>query len=57
MLITNTDLLNFVTVLDDETGGHLSDVVKSWPFGLEDKTLSAYRVYHYPGKAEDLTQR
>ena len=43
-------------VLDDETYGYLKGMVKSWPFGLEEKTVAVLKAYHYPGKAEDIMQ-
>jgi len=42
--------------MDNETSEHLKGVVKSWPFGLEEKILSVTKAYHYPGKAEDIVQ-
>ena len=45
-----------IGVLDDETHGYLKGVVKSWPFGLEEKTLTHLKAYHFPGKAEDIMQ-
>ena len=45
-----------ITVLDDETGGYLRCMMKSWPFGLREKTVIVVKVYHYPKKAKDLAK-
>jgi len=45
---------SIIGVLDGETHGYLKGIVKSWPFGLEEKTIANLKAYHYPGKAEDI---
>ena len=43
-------------VLDDEIGGYLRCMKKSWPFGLKENTFVVLKAYLYPGKVKDLTK-
>ncbi|XP_065890327.1 uncharacterized protein [Dysidea avara] len=41
---------------DDETSGYLSNVKRSWPYGLQEKDCESTKTYFFPDKIEDLAK-